>query len=96
MLENQIHALATIIKNKDMRDYFRDGFWELIEAILFQDPEVAAQAGHERLIFHIPTVIFWDKMERFLRGTFHSYEDQIKFSAKFHQDNQEYNQYIKN
>ena len=92
MLENQIHTLATIIKNKDIQGYLKHSIWDLMQAVFFHDPAAAAQAGYDvkQLIFHTPTVIFWDKMERFLRGTFYSYEDQIKLAEKFNEDNGEY------
>ena len=97
MLENQIHTLATIIKNKDIQGYLKHSIWDLMQAVFFHDPAAAAQAGYDvkQLIFHTPTVIFWDKMERFLRGTFYSYEDQIKLAEKFNEDNGEYYQYVK-
>lgn len=45
-------------------------------------------------ITHLPTYIFWYKMERFLRGTFYSMEDQVKMARKFDPNTDEYARYV--
>lgn len=97
MLKKQIEALTTILKNDDLQNYFGDGFWNLIQAVITGDPFSALAAGKDikELIFHMPTVLFWDKMKRFLMGTFHSFEDQIKMAQKFNDDNKEYASFVK-
>jgi len=47
-----------------------------------------------RDIAHLPTYVFWYKMERFLRGAFHSMEDQVKMARKFDPDTDEYARYV--
>lgn len=38
MIDEQIKALAEIIKNDDLREYTGDAFWNLIQAVISQDP----------------------------------------------------------
>ena len=72
MLENQVNALVTILKDKDIQDYAGGAFWNLINAVLFKDKEAGVEgiANVKELIFNMPTALFWDKMERYLFGTF--------------------------
>lgn len=97
MLKKQIEALTTILKNDDLQNYAGDGFWNLIQAVVTEDPFSALAAGKDikELIFHMPTVLFWDKMKRFLTGTFHSFDDQIKMAQKLNKDNKEYATFVK-
>lgn len=97
MLDNQIKALTTIIKDKDLQGYAGDSFLNLIQAVITQDPFSGVEAAKavKELAFHTPTVLFWDKMKRFLLGTFHSYEDQIKMAQKFNDDNENYAAFVK-
>ena len=97
MLDNQVKALSTILRNNDIQTYTGDSFWNLVQAVLMQDPfsGLNATKSVKELIFHMPTVLFWDKMERFLFGTFHSYEDQIKMAQKFSEDNEAYVAFVK-
>lgn len=43
----------------------------------------------------MPTILFWDKMKQFLLGTFYSYEDQVKLSARFYPDEKKYIEFVK-
>lgn len=97
MLNKQIEALTTILTNDDLQNYAGDGFWNLIQAVITEDPFSALSAGKDikELIFHMPTALFWGKMKRFLTGTFHSFEDQIKMAQKFNEDNKEYASFVK-
>lgn len=97
MLEKQLHALQTILADEDLQGYANDGFWNLIEAVVFNDAfaGVSAVKNAKDLIFHMPTILFWDKMRRYLFGTFHNYDDQIKMAKKFNKDNKKYNKFVK-
>lgn len=97
MLNNQISALAAILKNKDLRSYAGDGFWNLIQAVITNDPfsGVSAVKNVNDIIFHMPTILFWDKMKRYLMGTFRNYEEQVKLARKFNDDNKEYAAFVK-
>lgn len=97
MLDNQVNALTTIMKDEDLQKYAGDGFWNLVQAVVTNDFFSGSDAARniKELIFHMPTVLFWDKMERFLFGTFRSYEDQIKMAQKFNGDNECYTAFVK-
>lgn len=97
MLDNQIQALTTIIKDKDLQRFTGDSFWDLIQAVVMQDPfsGIGVAKNIKELILHMPTVLFWDKMKKFLLGTFHSYEDQIKMAQKFNDDDKDYATFVK-
>ena len=90
-------TLATIIKDKDLRDYAGDAFWNLIKAIFMEDTEAVIVAGDniKNMLFHTPTLIFWDKMKRYLCGTFRDYEEQVKMASKFNEDNDRYVEFVK-
>lgn len=97
MLENQTKALATIMMDENLQEYAGDSFLNLIQAVVTKDPFSGLEAAKniKELIFHMPTVLFWDKMKRFLFGTFHSYEDQIKMAQKFNEDSECYTTFVK-
>lgn len=97
MLEEQVNELATIIKDEDLKEYTGDAFWDLIAAVISKDPVAGASAVknvHE-IIFHMPTLIFWDKFKRFLNGTYKDYEEQVKMAARFNDDNKKYVEFVK-
>lgn len=97
MIGNQAKALATIIKDEDIQQYVGDCFWNLVQAVVTKDifSGLAATKNIKELLFHTPTVLFWDKIEKFLFGTFHSYEDQVKLAQKFSEDNEDYVAFVK-
>ena len=97
MLANQITELKTILKNKDIQKYAGDAFWDLIQAVVAADAFAGVEATKniKELIFHMPTVIFWDKMKKFLLGTYKNYGDQVKMAAKFEMDEPSYDAFVK-
>lgn len=97
MTENQIHELATIIMNKDLHNYVGEGFLDFIQAVVMKDPYARIKVAKEvkDIIFQMPTLLFWDKMQRFLFGTFRSYEDQVKMAEKFNKDSKSYAAFVK-
>ena len=72
IFKKQLTALATIIKDKDIRKYSGEAFWNIIKATIMGDVGALLEAGDDvkNIIFHTPTVLFWDKMQRYLYGTF--------------------------
>lgn len=96
-LDFQISALGSIIEHEDLKNYAGDSFWELISSVIFSDPVSTLKVAKniKDLVFNMPTLIFWDKMRRFLTGTFHCYDDQMKMAAKFNKDNPKYNIFVK-
>lgn len=98
MLENQIAKLQAILSDEDLQNYAGDGFWNLIQAVVTSDPFSGATAmkNAKELVFHMPTVLFWDKMKRYLTKTFHCYKDQVKMAGKFYPDqNVKYQEFVK-
>ena len=97
MLEDQINKLAALIKDEDLKKYAGEGFWDLMQAVIFSDPvsAIGATKNAIELAVHMPTYLFWNKMKRYLTGTFYSYGDQVKMAAKFNDDNKKYNKFVK-
>lgn len=97
MFDKQVMALTAILKDKDIREYSGDAFWNIIKAVVLGDVGALLDATNDlkNILFHTPTVLFWDKMQRYLFGTFRNYSDQVKMSAKFTEDNSEYEAFVK-
>jgi len=97
MFDKQVTALTTILKDKDIREYSGDAFWNIIKAVVLGDVGALLDATNDlkNILFHTPTVLFWDKMQRYLFGTFRDYSDQVRMSAKFTEDNSEYEAFVK-
>ncbi len=97
MLENQLTAFSAIIHDEDIQKYSGDAFIDFIKAVTFSDPLSGAKSINDarKLLFHIPTVLFWDKMKRYLYGTFREFGDQVKLAAKFNRDNPKYEKFVK-
>lgn len=97
MLDRQVDKLRVFLQNEKIIDYAGDAFWNLIQAIITADPfaGIATARDIKNIIFHMPTLIFWDKMKRYLLGTFNDYDQQIKMSEKFGNDNKKYNDFVK-
>ena len=49
----------------------------------------------KRLLVHMPTALFWDKMRRFMYGTFRCREDQVKLVEKFKKCSDKYYDFVK-
>ena len=97
MFDKQVTALTAILKDKDIREYSGDAFWNIIKAVVLGDVGALLDAINDlkNILFHTPTVLFWDKMQRYLFGTFRDYSDQVRMSAKFTEDNSEYEAFVK-
>lgn len=97
MLENQIAAFTAIIKDEDLKNYAGSCFWNFIQAVITADPFSGLEAikDAKEMIFHMPTILFWDKMKRYLFGTFCDFQEQVKMAEKFNNDNREYSAFVK-
>ena len=98
MFEKQVTALTAILKNNDIRNYSGDAFLNIIQAVIFGDIGALMDTTDDikNIMLHAPTVLFWDKMQRYLFGTFKDYEEQVKMSEKFTRDNSAYEEFVKN
>lgn len=97
MFDKQVAALTAILKNKDIRAYSGDAFWSIIKAVVLGDVGALLDATDDLkdILFHTPTVLFWDKMQRYLFGTFKEYNDQVKMAEKFSEGNSDYKTFVK-
>ena len=97
MLEKQLEALTTILKDKDIHEYAGDAFWGIIKAVSLGDVGALIDSGGDikNLLFYTPTILFWDKMQRYMFGTFRDYAEQVKMAGKFNEDNKDYERFVK-
>ncbi len=97
MFEKQVTALAAILRDKNIREYSGEAFWNIIKAVVFGDVGALMDATDDvkKIMFHTPTVLFWDKMKRYLFETFRDFDDQVKMSEKFSRDNKDYENFVK-
>ena len=97
MFENQVTALTTILKDNDIQEYAGDAFWNIIKAVSLGDVGALLDTASDvkNLLFHAPTVLFWDKMQRYMFGTFRNYAEQVKMAGKFDYDNSDYEKFVK-
>lgn len=73
------------LTNEDITKVAKEDLSSVVAAAMNSDVATGASAIKKTItdVAHLPTYIFWCKMEAFLRGTFHSYEDQINMANKF-------------
>jgi hypothetical protein len=85
-----------ILKNEDIQKYGGDAIWDLVQAVFTGDifSGISTIKNTKDMLFHIPTAIFWDKMQRFLLGTYRNFEEQSKMAAKFSDDNEKNREYV--
>ena len=97
MFEKQVTALTTILKDNDIHEYTGDAFWNIIKAVSLGDVGALLDGGSDikNLLFHAPTVLFWDKMQRYMFGTFRDFGEQVKMADKFSYDNKDYEKFVK-
>lgn len=97
MFDEQVNTLATIIQNEDLKKYAGNAFWNLVSTVISKNPVTGVRSikDVEQLVFHIPTAIFWNKMERFLNGTYKNLNEQVKMASRFNNDNAKYTKFVK-
>ena len=97
MLEKQIHALGTVMKSPEFHSSALEGSLSLMKLVLFKDYGAGvdlAKASAE-LLFHTPTILYWDKMWRYMCGVYKVPEDHVKLAEKFYDDNPRYEAFVK-
>ena len=97
MFEKQVTALTAILKDTDIQSYAGDGFWNIVKAVSLGDAGALLDSANDikNLVFHAPTVLFWDKMQRYMFGTFRDYSEQVKMAEKFCLGNGDYEKFVK-
>jgi len=82
----EIHSdIAGVIKSKELKEY-ADGSVEDFASMVLEGSIVSAakQIGATiDFLFSVPDILFWDKMKRFLCGTYSDFEFQKKMFEKF-------------
>ena len=71
--------------------------YNIIKAVSLGDAGALLDSANDikNLVFHAPTVLFWDKMQRYMFGTFRDYREQVKMAEKFCLDNGDYEKFVK-
>ena len=95
MLDNQIQTLGKLWKDPETRNLLHDGAFSLMKLVLFKDLGSGADALRSILKFHTLTLVYWDKMWRYMNGVFRDPIDQIKMSEKFCDDNPRYEEFVR-
>lgn len=85
-----------IIKNEDIHKYAGDAIWDFVQALFTGDvfSGLSSIKNIRDMIFHAPTVIFWNKMQKFLLGTYRNFNEQIKMASEFSKDNEKYKDFV--
>lgn len=97
MLKNQIQALGTIMKSPESHTVMRDGAFSLMKYVLLNDygSGLDAAKAAATLVFHTPTMLYWDKMWRYMCGVYKEPADQTRMAAKFCDDYPKYEAFVK-
>lgn len=97
MLDDSTNKFAIILRNEDLQNYAGDAFYNLVKAVTIHDTGAAVDGIKDvkDFVFYIPNALFWDKMQRYLFGTFKCYKEQVKMSSKFTKDNSDYLKFVK-
>ena len=96
MLDHQVNTLGVIWKDPSSRGLLNDGGYSLMKCVLLGDLGSgvdALKAGAE-LVFHTPTVLYWNKMWRYMCGIFRDGADQVKMAERFEDDNPKYKAFV--
>lgn len=94
---NQLcYNFISILRNKDIQQYSGEAFWDFIKALFSGDvfAGISSINNIKDIIFHAPTVLFWRKMQRFLLGTYRDFQEQVKMSSRFSQDDDKYKEFV--
>lgn len=90
-------SITQILKDQDVQKTAKEDLTGLFVAAISGDPVSTAVAGKKVYddARDLPALIFWDKVNRYFRGTFHSFEDQIKLASRFDKDSKNYERFVK-
>ena len=96
-LQEKAEALSHFLRNRDLQKTAEEDLTDLIITTLSGDPISTGVAGKKVIddIRNLPGYILWDKINRYLRGSFRSFEDQIKLASRFDKDSKDYARFVK-
>ena len=97
MLERVTNGVTSLIENNKIKDLIGKTTFDLVRIIFSKDPSsyIDFFSDTSKLLWQLPNAIFWDKMYRFLIGTYSDYEYQIKMCQKFQEDTKHYKEFVK-
>lgn len=92
-----IKSLVNISQKDDFQKYTGTDLEGLIVATTTGDVWPVRNTVEKTFhnITHLPTMIFWDKMERFLHGSYRNLEEQIRMANKFEAESDDYFRFVK-
>ena len=85
---NVFKEIAVILKSKDLKEFKGDLFGNIFKLLVLKDTEATVDMALDtkRFIYQMPNILFWDKMERLLYGTYKNFGEQVKMAQKFSDD----------
>ncbi|MBP3314005.1 MAG: hypothetical protein J6K84_05070 [Oscillospiraceae bacterium] len=97
MLEKITNGVAAIINDTNIKEISKKSVFDFVNMVVNKDPFALVESvdNTKKLLWQIPNAIFWDKMYRFMIGTYSDYECQIKMCEKFQTDNIKAREFIK-
>lgn len=97
MLENVTNGIVAIINDCDIREIGKKSVLDFANFVVNKDPVSLVETIDDtrKFLWQIPNAIFWDKMHRFMIGTYSDYECQVKMCEKFQVDNKKAKEFIK-
>ena len=97
MLENVTNGIVAIINDCDIREIGKKSVLDFANFVVNKDPVFLVETIDDtrKFLWQIPNAIFWDKMYRFMIGTYSDYECQVKMCEKFQVDNKKAKEFIK-
>ncbi len=97
MLEKVTNGVAAIINDDSIKEISKKSVFDFANMVVNKDQISLVESidDTKKLLWQIPNAIFWDKMYRFMIGTYSDYECQIKMCEKFQTDNKKAREFIK-
>ena len=97
MLKEITNGLVAIINDAKIAEISKKSALDFASMVINKDPVSLALSldDTKKFLWQIPNAIFWDKMHRFMIGTYSDYECQVKMCEKFQLDNKKAEEFIK-
>lgn len=85
VMNNFLEKIAVFLKSRDLKEFRGDLFGNIFKSVVLKDVEAAGDIAVDtkQFIYQMPNILFWDKMERFIYGVYHNYEEQVKMAQRF-------------
>ena len=82
-----VNSISAVVKSKELKNY-RNESVENFADLFTGDILAPVKQGVAtiKLVLSVPDILFWDKMQRFLTGTYEDFAEQIKMCQKFGDD----------